>query len=234
MQEKNKDNMEYKMFEEFPVAEHNEVHPRNYRGVISNASNYKMKPEQNTNTDSTMKSSQKSRKIVWKLVLTGGPCSGKTTGQARLSTFFKDLGWKVFCVPEAATVLLSGGVNFSELDAEAAMKFQENLLKTMIQIENSFFDLAKENLDEVELRDNRYNQVVHLASAAKGAEQFYSLDHPSRNEGIELARDRDTRAAEAWVGHPYVDLIDNTSNFEIKIKKLIAIVAFRVGINVSV
>nr|XP_040572839.1 TRPL translocation defect protein 14-like [Lepeophtheirus salmonis] len=224
-----------------------------------------MKPEQNTNTDSTMKSSQKSRKIVWKLVLTGGPCSGKTTGQARLSTFFKDLGWKVFCVPEVATVLLSGGVNFSELDAEAAMKFQENLLKTMIQIENSFFDLAKESkqnclvicdrgtmdtsayishkewenilttnsLDEVELRDNRYNQVVHLASAAKGAEQFYSLDHPSRNEGIELARDRDTRAAEAWVGHPYVDLIDNTSNFDIKIKKLIAIVAFRVGINVS-
>ena len=38
---------------------------------------------------------QKKRK-VWKLVLTGGPCGGKTTGQARLSTFFENLGWKVY------------------------------------------------------------------------------------------------------------------------------------------
>ena len=36
----------------------------------------------------------KTRKI-WKLVLTGGPCGGKTTGQARLCTFFENLGWKV-------------------------------------------------------------------------------------------------------------------------------------------
>ncbi|XP_040572356.1 TRPL translocation defect protein 14 isoform X2 [Lepeophtheirus salmonis] len=224
-----------------------------------------MKLDLNTIADSAMETSKKSQKIVWKLVLTGGPCGGKTTGQARLSTFFEDIGWKVFRVPETATVLLSGGIDFSELDEEGAMKFQENLLKTMIQIENSFFDLAKEtkrnclvicdrgtmdasayinhqqweniltsnSLDEVELRDNRYNQVVHLTSAAKGAEQFYSLDHPTRNEGIELARDRDTRAAEAWVGHPYVDLVDNSSNFDTKIKKLIAIVAFRMGINVS-
>jgi hypothetical protein len=28
------------------------------------------------------------------LVLTGGPCGGKTTGQARLATFFENLGWK--------------------------------------------------------------------------------------------------------------------------------------------
>ena len=31
---------------------------------------------------------------IWKLVLTGGPCGGKTTGQARLSSFFENLGWK--------------------------------------------------------------------------------------------------------------------------------------------
>ena len=64
------------------------------------------------------------RKIVWKLVLTGGPCGGKTTGQARLSTFFENLGWKVYRVPETANILLSGGVNFNELSPEAAEKFQ--------------------------------------------------------------------------------------------------------------
>ena len=79
---------------------------------------------------------------VWRLVLTGGPCGGKTTGQSRLATFFENIGWKVYRVPETATVLLSGGVNFAELSEKAAEKFQANLLKTMIQIENSFFDLA--------------------------------------------------------------------------------------------
>ena len=35
-----------------------------------------------------------------------GPCGGKTTGQAMLSTFFENLGWKVFRSPEIATILL--------------------------------------------------------------------------------------------------------------------------------
>ncbi|CAH1990274.1 unnamed protein product [Acanthoscelides obtectus] len=53
---------------------------------------------------------------LYKLVLTGGPCGGKTTGQARLCTFFENLGWKVFRVPETASVLLSGGIKFTDLD----------------------------------------------------------------------------------------------------------------------
>ena len=134
------------------------------------------------------------RPKVWRLVLTGGPCGGKTTGQSRLATFFENIGWKVYRVPETATVLLSGGVNFADLSEQAAEKFQANLLKTMIQIENSFFDLASScsaqnclvicdrgamdasafvsreqwdnildanELDEVDIRDNRYNQVPY-------------------------------------------------------------------------
>lgn len=70
-----------------------------------------------------MEAEQKKRKI-WKLVLTGGPCGGKTTGQARLSTFFENLGWKVYRVPETATVLLGGGVNFADLPEYAQIEFQ--------------------------------------------------------------------------------------------------------------
>lgn len=33
-------------------------------------------------------------------------------------------------------------MQFADLSQEDAVKFQENLLKTMIQIENTFFDLA--------------------------------------------------------------------------------------------
>jgi hypothetical protein len=41
-----------------------------------------------------------------------------------LSTFFENLGWKVYRVPETANILLSGGVSFAELTPEGAEKFQ--------------------------------------------------------------------------------------------------------------
>lgn len=76
---------------------------------------------------------------IYKLVLTGGPCGGKTTGQDRLATFFENAGWKVFTVPEAATVLLSGGVKFAELNDEQSYNFQRDLLSTLLQIEQVIF-----------------------------------------------------------------------------------------------
>ena len=76
-----------------------------------------------TDLEHVMAEEQRKRKI-WKLVLTGGPCGGKTTGQSRLSTFFENLGWKVFRVPETAPVLMSGGIAFGELNEEQIFDFQ--------------------------------------------------------------------------------------------------------------
>lgn len=205
-------------------------------------------------------------KRAYRIVLTGGPCGGKTTGQSRLCTFFENLGWKVFRVPETATVLLSGGIKFSDLSEDEAYKFQENLLRTMIQIENTFFELgescqrncliicdrgamdasafiskekwefmlASNNFNSVDLRDNRYNQIIHLVSAANGAEDFYSTeDHVCRSEGVEMARELDYKAAAAWVGHPYFDVIDNSTDFETKICRMISSICQKLGIDVG-
>uniref|UniRef100_A0A914RFN4 NadR/Ttd14 AAA domain-containing protein n=1 Tax=Parascaris equorum TaxID=6256 RepID=A0A914RFN4_PAREQ len=76
------------------------------------------------------------KRRMYKVVLTGGPCGGKTTGQDRLRTFFEGLGWKVYTVPETATILLGGGVKFSELTRDQAYAFQRDLLVTMLQIES--------------------------------------------------------------------------------------------------
>ena len=44
----------------------------------------------------------------------------------------------------------------------------------------------------MDLRDNRYNQVIHMVSAAKGAEAFYQLaNNVTRLEGVDLARKLD-------------------------------------------
>ena len=49
---------------------------------------------------------------IYKFVLTGGPCAGKTTSLDRLSTFFRDRGFRVYVVPEASTLLQTGGAFF--------------------------------------------------------------------------------------------------------------------------
>ncbi|ODM98867.1 hypothetical protein Ocin01_07814 [Orchesella cincta] len=208
----------------------------------------------------TLDSEMSRPKKIYRVVLTGGPCGGKTTGQARLCTFFENLGWKVFRVPEAATVLLGGGIKFSELSEDEAFRFQEELLRTMMQIESVFFRmaeaidkdvliicdrgtmdasafikrsywediLARNNLNEVDIRDTRYNQIIHMVSAANGAEPFYTTeDHICRTEGIALARELDKKAAQAWVGHPYFDVVDNSSDFESKVCRMIQVIIER-------
>jgi predicted ATPase len=208
----------------------------------------------------------KCKNRVYKIVLTGGPCGGKTTGQDRLATFFESMGWKVFTVPEAATVLLSGGVKFAELSKEQAYEFQKDLLITLMQIEKVFFNqaaLVKDrnvlvicdrgaldpsayldgdgwqrilkdcNLEPFELRENRYNQIVHMVTAADGAEKFYTvMNNTARTEGIKQALEQDRLTRNAWVGHPYVDIVDNSDciRFDDKILKLIQVVCDRVGL----
>ncbi len=77
--------------------------------------------------------------------------------------------------------------------------------------------LGKLSLAEAVICESRYDHVVHMVSAANGAEDFYSVaDHAARFEGLELARERDRRAMEAWKFHPYVDVVDNRTDFENK------------------
>lgn len=43
----------------------------------------------------------------------------------------------------------------------------------------------KENgLNMVDLRDNRYNQIIHMVSAACGAEDFYTTEVNKLNKNI--------------------------------------------------
>ena len=62
--------------------------------------------------------------------------------QITLATIFESMGWRVFRVPETATLLLGGGISFPLLNDEERLQFQQNLLKTMFQIEDTYFELA--------------------------------------------------------------------------------------------
>ena len=46
---------------------------------------------------------------VTRILLTGGPCAGKTTALAAIKSDLTQLGYKVLEVPEAATIIAKGG-----------------------------------------------------------------------------------------------------------------------------
>lgn len=46
---------------------------------------------------------------IIRILLTGGPCAGKTTAVADITQDLTQLGCKVLVVPEAATIMMKGG-----------------------------------------------------------------------------------------------------------------------------
>ena len=47
---------------------------------------------------------------ITKIVITGGPCAGKSTAMSWVQNAFSQMGYRVLFVPETATELISGGV----------------------------------------------------------------------------------------------------------------------------
>eukprot|EP00802_Teleaulax_amphioxeia_P001854 Tamp_01856.p1 GENE.Tamp_01856~~Tamp_01856.p1 ORF type:complete len:318 (-),score=72.79 Tamp_01856:3422-4375(-) len=87
-------------------------------------------------------------------------------------------------------------------------------------------------LDAVSACDARYSGVVHLVTAADGAEEHYNLDSNAegvRSESVEQARDLDKKTGAAWASHPALSVIDNSTDFNKKIKRGIAAICGFVG-----
>eukprot|EP00299_Pterocystis_sp_00344_P013593 c6679_g1_i1.p1 GENE.c6679_g1_i1~~c6679_g1_i1.p1 ORF type:complete len:215 (-),score=44.62 c6679_g1_i1:182-805(-) len=81
-----------------------------------------------------------------KIVLTGGPCAGKTTSLRTLNKVLPEHGIRVYVVPEAATLFFSHGCTVNDLsDPHHQLTFQTNLLKTQLFLEDMFVGLANES-----------------------------------------------------------------------------------------
>ena len=82
---------------------------------------------------------------------------------------------------------------------------------------------------EVSLRD-QYDAVFHLVTAAKGAEAFYTTaNNTARTETVEQAAALDDRLISAWTGHPHLRVIDNSTSFEEKMRRLVKEIATFLG-----
>jgi len=64
----------------------------------------------------------------------------------------------------------------------------------------------------IQLRDRRYEAVIHLVTAADGAHEFYtSANNEARYESVKDAIILDKKLINAWVGHPHFSIIDNSN-----------------------
>ena len=79
---------------------------------------------------------------LYRVVLTGGPCGGKTTALARIKARLEEFGFLVVTVPETATMLFSGGVPLPSSEA-SAFAFQKHLLRVQRELEEAFTSLAR-------------------------------------------------------------------------------------------
>ena len=197
---------------------------------------------------------------ITKIVITGGPCAGKSTAMSWLQNAFTQKGYSVLFVPETATELITGGV--APWTCGTNDEYQKCQLRLQLDKERIFeqaaetmntekalivcdrgaldnkaymnaeeFDRILEYLgtNEIELRDS-YDAVFHLITAAKGAEEFYTTaNNSARRETVEEAAALDDKLLSAWTGHPHLRVIDNASDFEDKMKRLIAEISSFLG-----
>lgn len=141
---------------------------------------------------------------ITKIVITGGPCAGKTTAMSWIQSNFTKLGYTVLFVPETATELITGGVAPWTCGTNA--DYQKCQMKLQLEKEKIFAQGASTMPAEKVLivcdrgcLDNKaymtaldfaavctslgcnevelrdnYDAVFHMVTAAKGAAQFYT------------------------------------------------------------
>ena len=76
----------------------------------------------------------------------------------------------------------------------------------------------KTGWSNVQLRDCRYDAILHMITAADGAEEFYAYDNPARFHPPEEAIKVDKALRAAYLGHNQVFYIENRTSFKEKIR----------------
>jgi hypothetical protein len=79
-------------------------------------------------------------------------------------------------------------------------------------------------------RDKRYDAVIHMVTAADGAVQFFGNENNAiRHESVEEALSLDKKTVNCWVGHEHLYVIDNSTDFEGKLKRVVSRILRHVG-----
>jgi predicted ATPase/CYTH domain-containing protein len=179
-----------------------------------------------------------------RLVLTGGPCSGKTTVIQHLQGLFDG---QAHFVPEMATILDKNGITVpNDGDPVTMLEFQT----TVARIQRVFEDGAvrhayrnglraiicdrgevdggaymKGGLDALEIVSGidihhlyeRYDRVIYLSVPPQDVYDANKGNNTSRKESHELAVRVGQATLQAWQGHPHLSVIGNYGTMDEKL-----------------
>jgi len=142
---------------------------------------------------------------ITKIVITGGPCAGKSTAQSWIESEFTKKGYQVIFISEAATDIIKSGIDRGTLYSDNDL--QRAILRYQIEREKIVYEASKrmkntkvlivcdrgaldgkcystplefnqllKDLNTNEIElRDSYDAIFHLVSAAKGASECYTL-----------------------------------------------------------
>lgn len=188
-----------------------------------------------------------------KIVITGGPCSGKTTA---IEALRREFGDQITIVPEAATMLLSSGFPVPGRDCawtlEWSIAFQRAVVALQRSLEDTYAFVAKsvpllvcdrglldgagytqggvEQFSQMYGVDvpeviARYEAVVHLESlAVSHPEKYGKTGNDHRFEPLQEAQKVEMAIRLAWSCHPRHVIICGEHTMESKTREVIRLV----------
>jgi hypothetical protein len=203
------------------------------------------------------------RRKITRVVMTGGPCGGKSSCLTFIENHLQELGYTVYMVPEASTLLKISGCGFPvSASREIQLAWEESKMRLQIALEDLFVQLSSASgektviLNDRGLLDSkffageedfadilfnnhwseetllgRYDLVIHLVTAAIGAETFYTTEgNVARWETPAQAAEQDNALKSCWMGHRHHYTVDNSDTFQKKVRKATKIICEEIGV----
>jgi CYTH domain-containing protein/shikimate kinase len=181
-----------------------------------------------------------------RIVLTGGPCSGKSTIMQILQ---ESMGSKLHCVPEVATIVIVQVGAKPPQDKLGMCEFQ----RTLYHVQRGFESVAElqavqdgklgllldrgtrdsepyvpggsTELDQIchtsqTHEFSQYDLVIHLDTPPKNIYEANKKNNPARSESHEQAARLNLLTVEAWLQHPNYHRIESTGKWEDKVAQV--------------
>ncbi|MBR6223356.1 MAG: ATP-binding protein [Lachnospiraceae bacterium] len=193
-------------------------------------------------------------KNVKRVVITGGPCAGKTTAIENIRTYFEEKKSRVIFVNEVPTEIMKMGITLAKY---GKLPFQKAIIDLQRKKEQVIMDAAcsvegeqevliiydrgildhfiylndkEQKLIEEEMGIDRqqlygnYDLIIHMLSVASKMPELYE-NSEFRLEAVPEAKEIDNKIGNIWKQHSNYIQIDCERNFEDKIQKLINIIS---------
>ena len=190
-------------------------------------------------------------KSLLKIVITGGPCAGKTTALKCIREDLERAGFGVVAVPETATELICSGISPWTMDSK--VNYQKYQLMLQLEKERLYCEAAKcltayEKIiviidrggmdNKAYLSDEEFDGILcGLGMSEKDMlgryDAVFHLETTAKGEGYTLSNNSartetaeeavylDERIAKVWKKHAYYRAIKCADRFDVKVKALV-------------